>query len=358
MTQQPFRSSALRGAVDLSSLGGRPAPARASAGMPSAPSGGTGTPGAGPGGGAPAGAGGQSEGAVPGRKGALVQADDASFEAIVNASMTTPVVLVLWTSQVPESETHLRELAAAVATKEGRFQVAGADLGASPGVLQALTPVLQQVFGQVTALPVVLGLLAGQPMPFYLGVQPMEQVDQLLDKFLEAAVTNAITGRVELSPGDVGATAAAAADRTDQDEEQDLPPLHQAAYDAIERGDWSAASDAYEQALAENPADEEARLGLGQVRLLQRTGSLDPTAVRQAAADRPDDVQAQLDAADLDLVGGHVEDAFLRLVDAVRRTAGEDRDRVRTHLLEQFEVVGASDERVQKARRALMSALF
>ncbi|WP_151524796.1 co-chaperone YbbN [Serinicoccus kebangsaanensis] len=339
MTEQPFSSAALRGAVDLSSLSPRP-------GAPSSGAGAT-----------PGGAQGQGSGAVPGRRGALVEVTDETFESVVNASLTTPVVLVLWTPQLPESLTHLRELAERARTMEGRFQVAGVDIAGSQGILQALTPVLQQVFGQVSSLPVVMGLLSGQPMPFYLGVQPMEQVDQLLEKFLEAAVTNAVTGRVELGDDD-GLPGQAEKEGEQDAEEAELPPLHQEAYDAIDRGDWAAAVAAYEKALEADPADELARLGLGQVRLLERTSGMDLAAVRQAAADRPADVQAQIDAADVDLVGGHVEDGFGRLVEAVRRTSGDERDLARNHLLGLFEVVGTQDPRVGKARQALMSALY
>lgn len=349
MSQQPFTPAALRGAVDLSSLRGRPA-AGAGAGTPSASSGATGTAGTGAVPGAPTGAAGAGTG-VPGRSGALVEASDATFESVVNASLGTPMVLVLWTPQLPESAQHLQDLAAAVAGKDGRFQVVGVDLGANPGIMQALTPILQQAFGQVSALPVVIGLMGGQPMPFYLGVQPMDQVDQLLDTFLQAAVTNGVTGRVELAEGE-GTTDG------DADAEATLPPLHQEAYDAIDAGDWDGAVSAYERALAADPQDEMARLGLGQVRLLQRTSSLDLAAVRAAAAADPADVDAQIAAADVDLVGGHVEDGFLRLVDTVRRTSGDERDKARTHLLELFEVIGAHDPRVVKARGSLMSALF
>ncbi|GAA5165097.1 tetratricopeptide repeat protein [Ornithinimicrobium tianjinense] len=347
MSQQPFTPAALRGAVDLSvlrrSAGGR------GAGMPSTPAPG-GAPQSGP---AAGGAGGYaSGGAVPGRAGALVHASDATFESVVNASMGTPIVLVLWTPQLPESVQHLNDLVGLVADKDGRFQVVGVDLGENPGIMQALTPILQQSFGQVTALPVVMGLMGGQPMPFYLGVQDLAQVGQLLDTFLQAAVTNGVTGRVTLdgvgSEGEDG----------EGEEAAELPPLHQQAYDAIDAGDWAGAISAYEQALAQDPSDEMARLGLGQVRLLERTSSLDLAAVRAAAAADPKDVDAQIAAADVDLVGGHVEDGFLRLVDTVRVTSGDDRDRARTHLLELFDVIGAHDPRVQKARGSLMSALF
>lgn len=356
MSQQPFTPAALRGAVDLSGLRRGPQSTRPGGGpVPGAGPTGSGAAPTGPVGAGLAGAGASEPGGVPGRDGALVHATDATFESVVNASLATPMVLVLWTPQAPESLQHLRELAQAAVARGGRFQVIGIDLGANPGIMQALTPVLQQTFGQVTALPVVMGLMGGQPMPFYLGVQPMDQVDQLLDKFLEAAVTNGITGRVDVGSG---LDEAGAGGAEDAEGEPELPPLHQQAYEAIEAGDWARAISSYEEALAQDPADEMAALGLGQVRLLERTSRMDLAAVRAAAAASPDDVAAQIDAADVDLVGGHVEDGFARLIDTVRRTSGDDRNAARTHLLQLFEVIGGHDPRVQKARSALMSALF
>ena len=91
---------------------------------------------------------------------------------------------------------------------------------------------------------------------------------------------------------------------------------------------------------------------------MQRTQGVDLTAARAAAAADPADVEAAIVVADLDLLGGHVEDAFGRLLDLVRSSAGAERDRARTHLLELFAIVGTQDERVRKGRTALMSALF
>ncbi|NLT53973.1 MAG: tetratricopeptide repeat protein, partial [Actinomycetales bacterium] len=160
-----------------------------------------------------------------------------------------------------------------------------------------------------------------------------------------------VTGRLDVAVTDTAEVA-------EEPVEEPLPPLLQKAYDAIDAGDLDGAVGAYEQALRENPADEEARLGLAQVQLLRRTRDADPTAARAAAAAAPSDVDAQLLVADLDVLGGHVEDAFSRLVDMVRVTSGEDRNRVRVHLVELFDVVGADDPRVAKARVALANALF
>jgi len=93
------------------------------------------------------------------------------------------------------------------------------------------------------------------------------------------------------------------------------------------------------------------------VQLVKRTQDV-PADVRTRAADNPADVEAQMLVADVDLMGGHVDDAFARLIATVQATAGDERNTVRLHLLELFEVVGADDERVGKARRRLMAALF
>jgi putative thioredoxin len=196
----------------------------------------------------------------------------------------------------------------------------------------------------------VYAVLKGQPIPLFQGAQPEAQVRQVLTELLRVAAANGVSGTVQVD----GAAAAPA----EEEVEEPLPPLHQEAYDAIERGDFTAAVAAYEQALRENPADDLARVGLAQVRLLERTQDVDLAAARAKAAQDPDDVDAQLVVADLDVLGGHVEDAFTRLVDTVRRTSGADRDRVRVHLVELFEVVGPTDPRVPAARLALANALF
>jgi len=150
----------------------------------------------------------------------------------------------------------------------------------------------------------------------------------------------------------------------DQDAETPAVPagphdaLLESAVRALDAGDLGGAVQAYRNVLTDDPGNTEARLGLAQAELLQRVQGLDPQQVRKDAADRPADVRAQITAADLDLVGGHVEDALGRLVDTVARTAGEDREAARVRLLELFEVVGSDDPRVTAARRALARALF
>ncbi len=334
MTQQPFPPSALRGAVDLSALK-RPAPARGQSAGASGP----GAPGA-------AGAAGDGPGAG---EGLVVTGSDATFQDIVNRSVRHPVVVVLWSSRLPESQDFVTVMAGLARSNEGRFQVVSVDVDENPGLLRAL---------QVQQVPMTIALLQGRPLPLFVGPLLPQEVQPILDELLQVAVQNGVTGRVvdtgaptDPQQGTEGAEPA-------EEVEEPLPPHIAAAYDAIEAGDFDAAVTAYQQALAQNPADAEAKAGLAQVRLLQRTDGADLVAARAAAAQAPTDVDAQILVADLDVLGGHVEDAFHRLVDTVRATEGDDRNRVREHLLELFEIVGTTDERVVKARRALMSALF
>ena len=302
MTSHPISAAALRGAVDLSTLS-QPNPAKAPADA----------------------------------KGLVIEGTDGGFQAIVTGTQTVPAVVVLWSQRLPASADFVEVLASVAASYEGRFQLVSVDVDANPGLLQAF---------QVQSVPVTLGLVAGQPVPLFAGAQAAEQVRVYLDELLKLAAEHDVTGRVEVSPAEEAQV------------EPELPPLHQEAFDAIERDDLDAAVAAYTQALAQNPADDEAAVGLAQVKLMQRTAGVDQKAARAAAAAAPTDIAAQMLVADLDVQGGHVEDAFVRLVDLVRESAGDERDTVREHLVELFAVVGAHDERVQKARRALMSALF
>ena len=319
-----------RGAVDLSSVAGMTAPtgATAGAGMPA---------GAVPG--EPA----DRSPAVPG--GLVIEVDAENLNEALNRTLQVPGVLVLWGSAYPQTRELFDTVVRVAASLEGRVLVLSADLSTSPELLQAFQPLLVQAFGQ-PSVPATFGLLQGQPVPLFPGMAPESEVRTVFDQLLQAAVQNGITGRVQLE-------AVEGADDADT-----MPPLHEEAFEAIERGDLDAAVAAYQQALAEDPKDTDAEVGLAQVRLMQRTSGVDLAAARAAAAADPADVEAGILVADLDLLGGHVEDAFARLLDLVRSTSGEDRNRARTHLLELFAIVGASDERVRKGRQALMSALF
>ena len=140
--------------------------------------------------------------------------------------------------------------------------------------------------------------------------------------------------------------------------EPPLPPLHQEAYDAIERGDFDVAASAYRTAIAQDPRDALATAGLAQVNLLGRLEGKTLDEIRSAAASAPDDLGAQLDVADLDLSGGHIDDAFDRLLNLFPSLDADGKKLVRERIVELFEVVGTDDPRVAAARRRLASLLY
>ena len=313
--------AALRGAVDLSSLRNRPvAPA---AGAPSA----SGAPSNSP-----------SGGIVD----VVVDATDETFGQILEISRTVPVVVDLWAEWCgpckqlsPIIEKVTRELG-------GKVLLAKVDVDANPQLAQGF---------RAQSIPMVVALIAGQPVPMFTGAVPEQQVREVFAQLLQLAAQNGVTGSLDLgAPAEAGAPEAP--------EEPPLPPLHAEAFAAIEIGDYAAAVTAYEKALAENPRDEDAIAGLGQVRLLDRVQKLDLQTARAAAAAGPLDVQAQFDVADLDLAGGHVDDAYGRLLDLFAQLPAAERTPVRERLVELFGLIGAADPRVISARNRLSSLLF
>lgn len=298
----------VRGAVDLSAFG-----------KPTAPPPGT------PGGAPPAG-------------GFVVDVTDEMFPSLVQQSAQVPVVALLWMPTDAGSARLATDLAALTQEYSGRFLLARINVVDFPQVAQAF---------QVQAFPTVVAILAQQPVPLFQGTVDREQIRGVLDQLLEAAQQNGVTGVLSADGADPAPEA---------DPEPELPPLHQKAYDAIDADDLDTAVAAYEQALRENPRDDLATAGLAQVRLLQRTKGADLAAVRKAAADAPTDVDAQLAVADLDLLGGKVEDALDRLIALV--PDAPDREVLRLRLVEYFNLLGPEDPRVAPARRALTNALY
>lgn len=317
--------AALRGAVDLSTLRNRPTAAAAPTGA-------------------------VAGGAVPGVEGSaaaivpdlVIDVTDESFGGILELSKVVPIVVDLWAEWCgpckqlgPILESVTRELG-------GKVVLAKVDVDANPQLAQGF---------RAQSIPMVVALVGGQPVPMFTGAVPEEQVRQVFTQLLQLSAQQGVTGTVAVEGADQSETPAEA-------EEAPLPPLHAEAYAAIEVGDYATAITAYEKALAENPRDEEARAGLGQVRLLDRVQGADLQQARRAAAEAPLGVAEQLLIADLDVSGGHVEDAFGRLLDLFAALPSDERAPVRERLVELFGLVGAGDPRVVSARNKLSALLF
>ncbi|PVD11482.1 co-chaperone YbbN [Streptomyces sp. CS207] len=277
----------------------------------------------------------------------VIDVDEARFESdVLQRSTEVPVVIDFWAEWCEPCKQLSPVLERLAVEYNGRFLLAKIDVDANQ--------MLMQQFG-VQGIPAVFAVVAGQALPLFQGAASETQIRQTLDQLVQVAEQRfGLTGLAVDPEAEPGAAQAAAPERPAGPHDAAL----EAAVQALDAGDLGGAVQAYKNVLAEDPANTEAKLGLAQAELLQRVQGADPQRVRQEAADKPGDAQAQIAAADLDLVGGHVEDAFGRLIDTVRVTAGDDRDTVRLRLLELFEVVGADDPRVAAARRALARALF
>ncbi|MEU0050805.1 tetratricopeptide repeat protein [Streptomyces sp. NPDC006184] len=275
----------------------------------------------------------------------VIDVDEAGFERdVLQRSAEVPVVIDFWAEWCQPCKQLSPVLERLAVEYSGRFLLARIDVDANQ--------MLMQQFG-IQGVPAVFAVVAGQALPLFQGAADEQQIRQTLDQLVAVAEERfGLTGLTvdpDAEPGGAPQTAPTAGPYD--------AALNAAAL-ALDAGDLGGAVQAYRNVLADDPAHPEALLGLAQAELLQRVQGMDPQKVRQEAAERPSDVQAQIAAADLDLVGGHVEDAFGRLIQTVQRTAGDDRDAARVRLLELFEVVGPEDPRVIGARRALARALF
>lgn len=304
----------LRGAVDLSSLRNRPQ-APAADGVSPAPGPGVSVP------------------------SLVLDVTDQTFPQMLELSRVVPIVVDLWAEWCGPCKQLSPILEKVVVELAGRVVLAKVDVDANPQLAQAF---------RAQSIPMVVALVAGQPVPMFTGAVPEQQVRDVFAQLLQLAAQQGVIGTAAVS--DEAAPSAPA--------EPALPPLHAEAFDAIEAGDYARAADAYERALAENPRDGDARAGLGQVRLLARVQDADLQAIRDAAAAQPWSIEAQFAASDLDMTGGHVQDAFSRLLDLFAALEDPDRAVVRERLLELFALVGDADPRVISARGRLASLLF
>ncbi|MCX4971333.1 tetratricopeptide repeat protein [Streptomyces sp. NBC_00620] len=277
----------------------------------------------------------------------VIDVDEAGFERdVLQRSTEVPVVIDFWAEWCEPCKQLSPVLERLAAEYNGRFVLAKIDVDANQ--------MLMQQFG-IQGIPAVFAVVAGQALPLFQGAAGEAQIRGTLDQLVQVAEERfGLTGLVvdpDAEPGSAPVEAAEAPAGP-------YDALLEAAVQALDAGDFGGAVQAYKNVLSDDPGNTEAKLGLAQAELLQRVAGADPQQVRKDAAEKLGDAQAQIAAADLDLVGGHVEDAFGRLIDTVQRTAGSDRDAVRLRLLELFEVVGADDPRVIAARRALARALF
>ena len=260
------------------------------------------------------------------------EANDQTVGGLVELSKTIPVILEIYGGGGAP------QLAGLIEKYQGKLVLGTVAAESAPELLRAL---------QVQGYPVVAALVGGQPVPLFQGIPPEAEITPVLDQVLELAAKNGVTGVMPAPEGDEAAP-----------QEPPLPPLHQEAFDALSRGEIPAAKAAYQQALKEAPADSDAATGLAHVELLERVQGVSLDQARADAAAAPGDVTKALLVADLDMSGGHVEDACRRLLALYPSATDEDKELLRQRLLSFFVVAGPGHEDVKKARTTLTSLMF
>ena len=289
---------------------------------------------------ADAGDGGQAGGQAGGPASAFViEVTEETFNnEVALRSRSTPVIVDLWAEWCGPCKQLSPVLEKLANEAGGAWVLAKIDVDANPRLAQAF---------QAQSIPMVVAIVGGQMVDAFLGAMPEAQVRQWLDQVLEVAGQLGVQG----APRD-------GAEPGEDDAFDDLPPALAAARDAMEEGDLDAAAKALEKALADTPADSLAKSWLAQVNLMRRVSSVDPAAVTRDAAAHPEDIDAQLRAADFEMASGDAERAFDRILAVVKRTSGDERNKARLHLLDLFEVLSPDDERLKKARTQLTLLLF
>ena len=258
--------------------------------------------------------------------GIQVSVENLSNE-ILPLSLVRPVIILMWSPRSSESVEMIKTLGKLETDYNGAFALARVDVDANPEVGQAF---------QTKSVPYAVAIIAEQMVPLFERSYPEAQVKMVIDKVLTLASEQGI--------GEAPA--------------EQIEPEETEALDALESGDYIKAEAAYKKWLARKPAENLAKLGLAQTQLLIRTEGLDLNAVVAQSALTPTDVDLQLRAADVEIVNGGVEAAFSRLLHAIKATTGDERTKIKNHLLQLFALVDPSDPRLAAARKELASALF
>ena len=246
---------------------------------------------------------------------------------ILPLSQSKPVVILCWTPRSVESVVLLRSFGKLESDDQGKWALAHVNIDEQAPVAQAL---------QARTIPYGVVFIGGQAIPFL--EQPMSetQLREVINKIMTLAAQQGV-GEEPV-------------EQTEPEEDEALA--------ALDQGDYATAEAAYKRLLARKPNDNYAKLGLAQVQLLARTHGVDAAKVMEDAVKNPDDIEIQIQCADVEVMSGYLEPAFERLLRLLVLFDGDEQKRIKDRLLELFALVDPAAPRVMKARTQLANALF
>ena len=288
-------------------------------------------------------------GGAPAAGGYVIDTTEATFQAMVTTSATFPILLFLWIPTDDRLFPMARALADAVNAMNGQIQMSRIDVNANPSIAQAL---------QVQGAPALFALIGGRPMPLLQGLPSDDELTQIKEQVLPKIVAMAQQAGVNGTAPYAGDPSADGTDGAGAVAANVVPPEHQEAHQLAQAGDYAGAAAAYAAVLESDPHDALAARERAKALLLARSADADVREVRAAAAAAPDDVEAQLAVADVDMIGGQIQDAFDRLLDFVAAGHKADIEPVRKRLLEYFAIPEPDDARLKAARRRLATLMY
>ena len=259
---------------------------------------------------------------------------------IIPASNSQVVIALCWSPRSAQSAEILKilgELHAADTQGAKPWILATVNVDVEAAVAQAL---------QVQSVPIAIAIIQEQVVPLFESVPPIDQVRMVIDKVLALAAERGVGAKVETEGDPAGEV------------ESPLEPEETEALDALEKNDLATAAQAYKKWLVRSPGNTMAEIGLAQVELMARVADSVPSEVFSLAEVQSNNFDLQMKAADIEVLQGNYDQAFSRLIESIKLSSGDDRKKVRDHLLTLFKLVDPADPELIKARQALASALF
>ena len=246
---------------------------------------------------------------------------------ILPLSSVRPVIVLMWSPRSPESQEMITTLGKLEVEYQAKWSLARVNIDTHPEIAQAF---------QTKNVPYAVAIIAEQMVPLFEQAYPEAQVRLVIDKVLTLSAQQGI-GEAPV---------------------EQMEPEEEEAMNALESGDFTVAEAAYKKWLSRKPNENLAKLGLAQTQLLIRTEGLDLNKVIEESTKSPADIELQLKAADVEIVNGGVEAAFSRLLNLVKATQGDEKNKVKNHLLNLFALVDQSDPRLISARKELANSIF
>jgi putative thioredoxin len=246
---------------------------------------------------------------------------------ILPLSLVRPVIVLMWSPRSVESQEMINTLGKLESQYQAKWSLARVNIDTHPEIAQAF---------QTKNVPYAVAIIAEQMVPLFEQAYPEAQVRLVIDKVLTLSAKQGI-GEAPV---------------------EQVEPEEEEAMLALESGNYAAAEVAYKKWLSRKPNESLAKLGLAQTQLLIRTEGLELNKIFEESEKSPQDIDLQLKAADIEIVNGGVEAAFSRLLTLIKNSTGDDRNKVKTHLLNLFALVDQADPRLVSARKELASSIF